>query len=99
MLVCAPFSFLIPYNVDAVVFSRILVQDGRQKPIRLPNSMLGWYWPLFNLSEDELLKVGGFDAVSYFDVIQFGFETFITLTLLYAVTVVPVNLSDRKSVV
>jgi hypothetical protein len=44
----------------------------KAKPKRLPLSFWGWVLPVYRTSEEEMLKVAGFDAATYMRIIAFG---------------------------
>ena len=60
------FLFKFPFYVHR--FTRGL----KHKPKRLPLSFWGWLFPVYKTTEDELIRVAGFDAAMYMRIISFG---------------------------
>lgn len=44
----------------------------KHKPKRLPLSFWGWLIPVYKTTEEDLLKIAGFDAAVYMRIISFG---------------------------
>lgn len=43
-----------------------------EKPRMLSNNYLSWLRPAWNTSEEEIIRVGGFDAAMYIKILSFG---------------------------
>ena len=44
----------------------------KHKPKRLPMSFWGWILPVYRTTEDEMIRIAGFDAATYMRIIAFG---------------------------
>jgi len=44
----------------------------KHKPKRLPLSFWGWLVPVYKTTEEDMLKIAGFDAAIYMRIISFG---------------------------
>ncbi|KAK9902019.1 hypothetical protein WJX75_001351 [Coccomyxa subellipsoidea] len=68
----------------------------KHKPKRLPLSFWGWLIPVYKTTEEDLLKIAGFDAAVYMRIISFGIELFFYLTILCCAVILPVNLVGKN---
>ncbi|CAL8466090.1 g5626 [Coccomyxa elongata] len=68
----------------------------KHKPKRLPLSFWGWLLPVYKTTEEELLRIAGFDAATYMRIVSFGIELFFYLTILCCAAILPVNLVGKQ---
>ncbi|CAK0785988.1 hypothetical protein CVIRNUC_009201 [Coccomyxa viridis] len=68
----------------------------KHKPKRLPMSFWGWILPVYRTTEDEMIRIAGFDAATYMRIIAFGMELFLILTFLCCAAILPVNIVGKQ---
>lgn len=71
LLEFGPFYPQLPVSKVLCVHCRF-TRGLKHKPKRLPLSFWGWLIPVYKTTEEDLLKIAGFDAAVYMRIISFG---------------------------
>jgi len=62
------------------------------KPAALPHRFAAWIRPAWSTSQEEIIRVGGYDAAMYIKVLTFALEVFWWTSLWVLIIVLPTNL-------
>ena len=73
---------------------RYVTEEGYLPPSKLPDSFLGWVGSVFKASEAEVIAAAGIDAALYIKFIRMGWETFMLISFVVLVIILPINLTN-----
>lgn len=76
---------------------RYAPSEKYSKPKALPEGHLfHWIRPLFNYTEEDIIKICGFDAAVYLRLFSFAIRLFTVASVFCLLVVLPVNLTDNR---
>eukprot|EP00210_Caulerpa_lentillifera_P000603 g584.t1 len=76
---------------------RFIPCEKYSKPKALPKGHLfDWIRPLFQYTEEDIIKIAGFDAAVYLKIFSFGIRLFTVASIFILLVVLPVNLTGNR---
>lgn len=75
---------------------RYVQEEGYRQPPALPTSYLGWIPAVVRLKEAETIGCAGVDAVVYIKFLRMCWESFLVISFIVLVIILPINLTSDE---
>jgi len=86
-----------PFTKRMYAPKRYIEDSQYARPKELPETyFLTWIRPLLQYTEEDILRIAGFDAAAYLRIFSFGIRLFLILSVFNLLVVLPVNITDVR---